>query len=69
MCYVLPVIVHYKLLRHRQVQTQKWQRLKEQQVQVGALLGLVSKLLLLLHIVHATNACGRYACFFLCHVC
>jgi hypothetical protein len=35
MCYVLPVIVHYKLLRHRQQQTLQWQRLKEQQFQVS----------------------------------
>lgn len=35
MCYVLPVIVHYKLLRHRQQQTLQWQRQKEQQFQVS----------------------------------
>lgn len=36
MCYVLPVIVHYKLLKHRQAQTQQWQRQKEQQFQAAA---------------------------------
>lgn len=36
MCYVLPVVVHYKLLRHRQQQAQQWQRAKQQQYQVGA---------------------------------
>lgn len=36
MCYVLPVIVQYKLLRHRQAQTLLWrQRQKEQHFQVG----------------------------------
>lgn len=37
MCYVLPVVVHYKLLRHRQQQAQQWQRAKQQQYQVGAM--------------------------------
>lgn len=37
MCYVLPVIVHFKLLRHKQLQMQQWQRQKEQQFQVGAM--------------------------------
>jgi hypothetical protein len=35
MCYVLPVIVHYKILRHRQLATLQWQRQKEQQFVVS----------------------------------
>jgi hypothetical protein len=43
MCYVLPVIVHFKLLRHKQLQTQQWQRQKEQQFQVGTVAHAVAQ--------------------------
>lgn len=69
MCYVLPVIVHFKLLRHRQVQTQKWQRLKEQQVQVGATLLLAYTLPLLLCAVSLCNQWLQSVCLLIHFFC
>lgn len=66
MCYVLPVIVHFKLLRHRQLQTQQWQRQKEQQFQVG---GVPQQVLGVDPAAEPMTGCGVYRHTSVCALC